>query len=100
MAMVIAKGDVDAGAIYIQTLDGDGDARLYGPTQGETAEDFNERFWRFLIHQPKAASEFVEGPKPIDEYLARQRKFDPDIWVIEIEDREGRHFLGERLRDV
>jgi hypothetical protein len=32
-----------------------------------------------------------------DLYLARQLKFDEDLWIIEIEDKEGRHFLGESL---
>jgi hypothetical protein len=27
--------------------------------------------------------------------VARQRKFDPDLWVIEIEDRQGRTLLDE-----
>jgi hypothetical protein len=26
-------------------------------------------------------------------YLARQIRFDPDVWIIETEDRAGRHFL-------
>jgi hypothetical protein len=28
-------------------------------------------------------------------YLDRQRKFDPDLWIVEVEDRAGRHFLGD-----
>lgn len=40
------------------------------------------------------------GVEPVEEeaaelYLEKQLKFDPDIWVIEVEDREGRHFLDE-----
>jgi hypothetical protein len=31
----------------------------------------------------------------VDEAVARQRRFDPDLWVIEVEDRAGRHLLGE-----
>jgi hypothetical protein len=31
-------------------------------------------------------------------YLARQIRFDPDVWIIEIEDRAGRHFLDRVVR--
>ena len=27
--------------------------------------------------------------------IEKQRGFDPDVWVIEVEDREGRHLLFE-----
>jgi hypothetical protein len=32
-------------------------------------------------------------------YLARQVKFDSDIWIVEIEDRVGRHFLGDAVAE-
>ena len=31
-------------------------------------------------------------------YLARQVRFDPDVWIIETEDRAGRHFLDRVVR--
>ena len=30
-----------------------------------------------------------------DRYLAREREFDPDLWILEVEDKGGRHFLGD-----
>jgi hypothetical protein len=38
----------------------------------------------------------AEGPEAeVDAALARQRRHDPDLWVIEVEDRVGRHLLDE-----
>ena len=33
--------------------------------------------------------------RTVDESITRQRSFDPDLWVIEVEDRTGRHLLDE-----
>ena len=29
----------------------------------------------------------------VETYLARQIRFDPDVWIIEVEDRLGSHLL-------
>ncbi len=40
--------------------------------------------------------ELAAGPEmDVDAAIARQRGYDSDLWVIEVEDRAGRHLLGE-----
>ena len=82
-AYVVAHGDDTAGAVIVKlaTLDGQAKAfhRSYDLMTGE-------RVWATL----------AEGPEPkVDAALSRQRSFDPDLWVIEVEDRQGRHLLDE-----
>ena len=80
---VTAKGDATAGAVLVKvnTLDGRAKAwqRSFELTTGERA-------WVVLAEGDEAAVEAA---------LARQRRFDPDLWVIEVEDKEGRHLLDE-----
>jgi hypothetical protein len=45
------------------------------------------------------------GPEPVSEkdadaYVARNRKYDPDLWVIEVEDREGRLPFDDKILDL
>jgi hypothetical protein len=34
----------------------------------------------------------------VEARLARETRFDPDVWIVEIEDRAGRHFLDHVVR--
>ena len=85
-AMVLRKGDARAGAVLVKVLDRRANtARLYvEATRGD-----GERVWM----QPIVASEEAD----LDAYIERAARFDPDVWVVEIDDRDGRHFLTEAV---
>ena len=37
----------------------------------------------------------AEDGRELDSYVERAVRVDPDLWVVEVEDAEGRHFLTE-----
>lgn len=82
-AYVIARGDATAGAVIVKC------ARLDG-----TALALHRSF--DLASGQRAWVVLADGPEPqVDALLARQRARDPDLWLIEIEQREGRTLLDE-----
>ena len=82
-AYVTAKGDPTAGAVVVKVATLDGRARAFQRSFDLMA---NTRVWVVL----------AEGPEPeVDAMLARQRSRDPDLWVIELEDRRGRTLLDQ-----
>ena len=82
-AFVTAKGDATAGAVLIKVNTLNGEAACY---QRSFDLMTGERSWVVL-------AEGAEGE--VDAALQRQREFDPDLWVIELEDKQGRHLLDE-----
>ena len=87
-AAVTRKGDPDAGAVLVKASTLDGRARLYGPARdGE-----GERIWLDL-----SAGSLGDEERQVDAYARKRAEGDPDLWVIEIEDKKGRHFLQERI---
>ncbi|MBV1695867.1 MAG: DUF1491 family protein [Hyphomicrobiales bacterium] len=88
-ATLIKRGDEDYGAVLVLVRHQDGTAALFGPapTQGGPGIEGAER--RFVrLHATPAVSEDEAGT-----ILDRQRRFDADAWVVEVEDRAGRHGL-------
>ena len=82
--VVVRKGDPRAGAVLVKVLDRRaGTARLYA----EAVRADGERFW---MHPAGS-----EDERDLDQYLERAARIDPDLWVVEIEDNQGRHFLTE-----
>jgi hypothetical protein len=82
--VVARKGDPRAGAVLVKVLGrGSGSVRLFAQA---TRQD-GEAVWM----QPARS----EAESELDRYIEKAIRIDPDIWVVEIEDRDGRHFLTE-----
>ncbi|GGM06530.1 GTP-binding protein [Pseudooceanicola nanhaiensis] len=82
-AFVTAHGDDTGGAVLVKLNTLDGRARAFTRSFDLTTGD---RTWVALAEGEEAE---------VDAAVARQRGFDPDLWVIEVEDRQGRHLLDE-----
>ncbi len=90
-AYVVHHGDDAAGAIFIKVTGADRYAELYGPAPaGLDSTDLDRRFVRLTVGG-------AIGDREADTRLAREREFDSDVWIVEIEDRHGRHFLEQWL---
>lgn len=87
-ALLRRRGAAEAGAIFVRVDRLDGSSALYGPApQSELAEAGVDRLWRRMHDEDAIDNASVE------ERLRRELKFDPDIWIVDVDDREGRHFL-------
>jgi len=85
-ATVGLKGDARAGSVLVKALNQrTGEARLYA----EATRGDGERVWM----QPRPG----DAERDLDQYAQRARRIDPDLWLVEIEDTEGRHFLTESV---
>ena len=82
-AFVVRKGDATAGAVLIKQSTLDGRATAY---QRSFDLMSGARQWVVLAEGDEAE---------VDAALSRQSGFDPDLWIIEVEDRAGRHLLDE-----
>lgn len=93
-AAVRRRGAEEAGAIYIKVNRLDGTGTLYGPAPQSVFDEArpSDRLFTAILGR--------DGPvadTDIEARLIREIKFDPDIWIIEVEDRAGRNFLGDAL---
>jgi hypothetical protein len=88
-AVVRRRGAEEAGAIFVRVSRLDGTSDLFGPAPQST---FTAEQNAARVFTPSLATQSAPDAD-VDAYLARQVKFDPDLWIVETEDRAGRHFL-------
>ena len=83
---VLHKGNAEAGAIYLVVSDLSGMMTLHGPALQGAYDSDGSLDRKFEILLENVSDEQVKNR------IEQERSFDPDLWVLEIEDREGRAF--------
>ncbi|MBI3447172.1 MAG: DUF1491 family protein [Magnetospirillum sp.] len=86
-AVVVASGDPDAGAVLVKLNRGPGGCEIFTQVRDGNGD---------------AAWLRATGAEPVaedkaDAYITRQREIDSDLWVLEVEDKDGRLPFLERI---
>lgn len=85
-AYVVKKGSEEAGAVFLKVSRLDGSCTVLNQVVGGEGQRVWARPLGETCDDLQAAA-----------YFAKQKKFDPDLWIVEIEDREGRAFVDEKI---
>ena len=83
---VVKKGSEEAGALFLKISRLDGTCTVLTPA----AAGDGLRVWARPLGETVAEAKAAA-------YLEKQQKFDPDLWIVEIEDRQGRTFVDEKI---
>jgi hypothetical protein len=84
-AAVLAKGDASAGSILAILVERGGDPRLFERVLGPDG--------RYLWQEP--AGQISENKGKVPELVASRRRFDPDLWVLELDIPSTERFAAE-----
>jgi hypothetical protein len=89
-AAVRRRGAEEAGAIFIKISRLDGTGTLYGPAPQAVFDEARpaDRMFTAMLGRDNPAPE-----GELEARLVKEIRFDPDLWIIEVEDRAGRNFL-------
>jgi hypothetical protein len=88
-AVLRRRGAEEAGAVFVRISRLDGTSDLFGPAP-QSALDTSRGADRAFT------ASFAQQPAPdtaVEAKLASEMKFDPDLWIVEVEDAAGRNFL-------
>jgi hypothetical protein len=86
-AFVVRKGSEEAGALFLKIARLDGTSLVLSPARRGSG---GELVW------VKPLGDAVDDVQAAA-YFDKQMKFDPDLWIVEIEDRQGRAFVDEPI---
>jgi hypothetical protein len=86
-ATILAKGDEISGVILVQAVDRGQDVGLF-----ERVSNFAGGYALM-----RCGPSPEEGPEAMAHYVARRRKSDPDLWIIELDIPEAERFAAETI---
>ena len=86
-ATILVKGDEISGVILVQTLEKGRESGLF------------ERVSNFagVYALMRCGPSPEEGPDALADYVARRRRSDPDLWIIELDIPEAERFAAETI---
>lgn len=82
------RGAEEAGAVFVKVALLNGDAMLYTPAPQTAYDESRPSERMFSAAFPQPAPESI-----VEERLTKEIRFDSDVWIVETEDKKGRHFL-------
>ena len=85
-AYVVRRGAEEAGALFLKLARLDGTCTVLN--QARRGE--GELVWMKPLGE-------TSDDAAATQYFEKQMRFDPDLWIVEIEDREGRAFVDEAI---
>jgi len=85
-AYLVKKGSEEAGAVFLKVSRLDGTCTILNQAVAGSGERVWARPLGESCDEARAAA-----------YFEKQKKYDPDLWIVEIEDREGRAFVDEKV---
>lgn len=84
---IARRGAEEAGTVFVLVDRRDGNVDLYGPAPQSVFDDKRPADRLFVrVAEVNTAAEASSR-------LANEVRFDPDLWVIDIDDRQGRSFV-------
>lgn len=92
-AIVARRGDPDAGARAVKIYLGNRQARLLAGSR----DVYGRHIWRDPLSGKDITYRIfcIHSEYDVDAWLENETLIDPDLWIVEVHDREGRSFLEE-----
>ncbi len=85
--VVARKGSEEAGAVFVRVTRARGEVRVFAPAPGPAYDEEGRRRWTEPLGSEGVSEEEA------DRYFARQVSFDPDAWILDIDDPKGEGLL-------